>query len=904
VNTLRTNILLLENDTGDADYIKKLLSGKGKGAFNLVWKNRLEKGLPYVRRGVIDIVLMNGQLSDCSGLETIKKANQTECSIPIIVMIGSDDKETARQAVTFGADDYVFKSAIDRPLLEKRIRKSIENKRVGDELQQKSQDLSLINSLNSDLVQGKSLKEIGNRLTKEIKQTFGTSAVALLTTAADTNNLTMKSYDMSHILGGQVKNVIGKNISALQISLSEDNEFQQKIKSGQMQVIKDPAIFRELFTKLLKVRLPSRISKNIFKFLNINSVAVIPLFCNTELQGILNVASAGIITEKQTDRLEFLTKSMASIIWHNKDRQALELRGKSDGLKSKIFSDLVGIKSEDMDKCLKQVLEAIGKFLLVDRSYIFLFRKDKNIIDNTHEWCAKGIKPQIGKLKGLNLDKDFPWFAKRIRNFENVNITDVNTLPPDANSLRAELKAEQIQSLIIVPLTNIDGLLGFIGFDSVKKKMVWEESTIQLLRSIGEIVSKSLESKKYEETLKYERDLLKTLMDHIPDNVYFKDVGSRFTHVNKSQAMALGLKDSAAALRKTDFDFFKTEFSQTAIDDEKKIIQSGKPILDKVEKVEQKNDSLRWFSASKVPIKSRDGKVVGLVGISRDITQHKLAKDREKAFYKLKEKLLTPASVDDKLKTITDGVVDIFNADIARIWITKEGDQCFSDCFHANKKNGPHVCRCKDRCLHLTSSSGRYTHIDGETHKRVPMGCYTIGEIAAGNAAKYFTNDAPHDKRVYNHRWAKQQGLVSFVGYRLISNESKSIGVLALFSKNTISSAEELLLEELAISASQVIQTDNAFNGLLKSQQRYKQLFHEAPVGYHEINVHGKITRINKTELDMLGFSEKEMIGKPILDFVDEKFARIILEKKLSKELPPGDGYERTFVCKDGKKYR
>ena len=57
------------------------------------------------------------------------------------------------------------------------------------------------------------------------------------------------------------------------------------------------------------------------------------------------------------------------------------------------------------------------------------------------------------------------------------------------------------------------------------------------------------------------------------------------------------------------------------------------------------------------------------------------------------------------------------------------------------RTDGPHVCRYRDRCLHLLASSGRYTHIDGQAHRRVPFGCYKIGRIASGEDHKFLTND-------------------------------------------------------------------------------------------------------------------------------------------------------------------
>jgi len=205
-----------------------------------------------------------------------------------------------------------------------------------------------------------------------------------------------------------------------------------------------------------------------------------------------------------------------------------------------------------------------------------------------------------------------------------------------------------------------------------------------------------------------------------------------------------------------------------------------------------------------------------------------LAYKRTEGLNRLKGNLLSFRDLTKKLKCITDTVVETFDADFARIWLIKQGDRCDSGCVHAEAKEGPHVCRYRDRCLHLMVSSGRYTHIDGETHRRVPFGCYKIGRIAADEDTKFLTNDVTHDPRVHDHDWAGDLGLVSFVGYRLVSATGEPMGVLALFSKHVISDEEDSLLEGVTNTTSQVIQIAMAQEELENTHQRLIVTSHQA----------------------------------------------------------------------------
>ncbi|MDD5561651.1 MAG: ATP-binding protein [Candidatus Omnitrophica bacterium] len=172
----------------------------------------------------------------------------------------------------------------------------------------------------------------------------------------------------------------------------------------------------------------------------------------------------------------------------------------------------------------------------------------------------------------------------------------------------------------------------------------------------------------------------------------------------------------------------------------------------------------------------------------------------------LQQLLLSPFPLEKKLKTITDSIVRIFEADFCRIWLIKPGDMCKQGCIHDEVKEEGDVCRYRDKCLHLMASSGRYTHIDGKIHARVPFDCYKIGRIASGRDHSFLTNDVVNDPRVHNHEWARELGLVSFAGYQLRIPGKETIGVLALFAKHPILQDENAMLDNLSSSVAFVVQ--------------------------------------------------------------------------------------------------
>lgn len=138
------------------------------------------------------------------------------------------------------------------------------------------------------------------------------------------------------------------------------------------------------------------------------------------------------------------------------------------------------------------------------------------------------------------------------------------------------------------------------------------------------------ERKRAEDALAFEQYLLSSLMDNIPDSIYFKDTESRFIRINKSMAALFGLDSPSDALGKTDFDFFTEEHARPAREDEQKVMESGQSIVGIEEKETWADGRVRWVSTTKVPLRDEHGNIVGTYGISRNITMRKRAEERLK----------------------------------------------------------------------------------------------------------------------------------------------------------------------------------------------------------------------------------------------------------------------------------
>lgn len=131
------------------------------------------------------------------------------------------------------------------------------------------------------------------------------------------------------------------------------------------------------------------------------------------------------------------------------------------------------------------------------------------------------------------------------------------------------------------------------------------------------------EKVKAEDKLAYEKQLLRTLIDNLPDYIYFKDTQSRHLVNNKANLQLIGASNEEETIGKSVVDFFGAETSKPFIEDDKFIIKTGATVTNMEEVIQLNTGHIKYLLTTKVPVKDKKGKVTGLVGISRDITKQK-----------------------------------------------------------------------------------------------------------------------------------------------------------------------------------------------------------------------------------------------------------------------------------------
>jgi len=159
----------------------------------------------------------------------------------------------------------------------------------------------------------------------------------------------------------------------------------------------------------------------------------------------------------------------------------MELRYMSD--LQKLLVDLstgfINVPIKQIEPAIGKSLQRIGEFVGTDRAYIIDFDFELNIASNSYEWWSEGIEPQIEKMQAVPLATFTEWINIHKRG-EVLQVNDVNDLP--MNDLRKIMEEQNVISLLTLPLMHESICIGFVGFDSVRKKHVFNEYEQQLLR--------------------------------------------------------------------------------------------------------------------------------------------------------------------------------------------------------------------------------------------------------------------------------------------------------------------------------------------------------------------------------------------------------------------------------------
>jgi len=208
-----------------------------------------------------------------------------------------------------------------------------------------------------------------------------------------------------------------------------------------------------------------------------------------------------------------------------------------------------------------------------------------------------------------------------------------------------------------LPLRDQDGKA--VGLVGIGRNITARKQAEEALRQSHNELEKRVTERTAE--LSQERRLLRTLIDNLPDCIYAKDAAGRKTMANPADLKNLRCQTEAEAIGKSDFDLFPKEIAEQFWADDQKVIQ-GQPVINREEFFLDEQGRKRWLLTSKLPLRDQDGKIVGLVGIGRDITARKEAEDRLEQVHKQLLEVSRQAGMSEVATSVLHNVGNVLNS--------------------------------------------------------------------------------------------------------------------------------------------------------------------------------------------------------------------------------------------------
>lgn len=281
---------------------------------------------------------------------------------------------------------------------------------------------------------------------------------------------------------------------------------------------------------------------------------------------------------------------------------------------------------EDDDAfCVQAVRTARAQFA-APAAYVSLFEKGRERLIARRGIMMKDL-PAQGRLFGADTVSE-----------DLVVIEDLGN-HPQGPDLALRFALPEAEFFAAAPLVAAGvGAVGCIGILDLRARR-FGDAERDALQALAALVLAGLESRRERtpapapadprlpDPLRTETYLLHTLMDHLPDNIYFKDIQSRFVRINRSMAHYLGLNHPQEAIGKSDFDVFAEAHARPAYEDEQEIIRTGDAMVDKEEKETWPDGHVTWVSTTKLPLRDAQGGIIGTFGLSRDVTDRKSAQE-------------------------------------------------------------------------------------------------------------------------------------------------------------------------------------------------------------------------------------------------------------------------------------
>jgi PAS domain S-box-containing protein len=627
----KIRILHIDENLKDQQLIKEALQ-KEHNEFEVLGADNLEKLEQHLSKNDFDLVLSDFNILGFEELKVLEVLKEKSPDTPIIIVTASGSEEIAVKAMKLGVDDYCIKSGKHIQNLVPSIKRVIENKRIKAEhrislmalRESEEQYRSSLNNMMegcqiigfdwkyifvNDAAESQSRRQKEELLGKRFMDVWpGVESTGLYKVIGrcmeDRSQQQMENefiYPDGTVGWFDLRmQPVPKGVFILSIDIT-------KRKQAELMLLESEERFRMLFESIIDAAFLATPDNVILKA----NHAACNMFGRSE-EELIKLGRNGFI-DSTDPRLAAALEERSRTGNFNGELTGLRADGTPFPieLSSAIFYDSNGNHWSSViirDISERKLAEEVIKASEMNYRRLFETAKDGILILDAKSGDIIDVNPFLIELLGYTKDE---FLGKKI-----WDIGSFKDIVANHNKFM-ELQEKKYVRYEDLPLVTNNGRNIDVEFVS-NLYLVGQHEVVQCN------IRNNTEHKLADEKLDVERYLMFTLMDNVPEYIYFKDRESRFIRVNKALAQSFGLSDSAEILGKTDFDFFTHEHASQTYEDEQFIIQTGRPIS-KEEKETWSNHPDTWAATTKLPLYDKVGNIIGTFGISMDITAHKQA---------------------------------------------------------------------------------------------------------------------------------------------------------------------------------------------------------------------------------------------------------------------------------------